>query len=294
MKIHSLPDAGTPLPSKCEVGLIGDPHRGIVFSHTAGWKAALHWVKGGKNRRAFLMGDTLDGIPANDKRYDPTLVDPDMTTVMEQSEVVSDELAPYADRILGLVNSNHSLASGVRAVGDLDKDLVARVRAKSGVEIPRLTYEAIIVLDEAAEHKWFLSHGFGSINSGEPDEAFRRAQMERQLRKALIRKPAGGRIVRYDLKAMGHTHKLLVRRPQMIQGPEIDVERGANGEYRLQAKYAHDDPTWYVNTGSFLRLWLDGVSGYANIAGYDPVDLGHVVVTVVDNEVRDVQPRMVA
>ena len=39
-----------------------------------------------------------------------------------------------------------------------------------------------------------------------------------------------------------------------------------------------------------MRLYGDGVSGYAERAEYDPVELGVVVVMVRDREIVDVKP----
>ena len=52
----------------------------------------------------------------------------------------------------------------------------------------------------------------------------------------------------------------------------------------------HPDHRWYVNTGSFLRLYGDmGVSGYAEMAWYDPIMLGFSVAKVRDRELVGVE-----
>lgn len=44
-----------------------------------------------------------------------------------------------------------------------------------------------------------------------------------------------------------------------------------------------------MNTGSFLKLFGQDVSGYGEIAGYDPVELGYVVVEVRDRQIHTVR-----
>ena len=46
---------------------------------------------------------------------------------------------------------------------------------------------------------------------------------------------------------------------------------------------------WYVNTGAVLKLYGEGVSGYAEVAGYDPIELGFAVVEVRDRMVQGVR-----
>lgn len=93
------------------------------------------------------------------------------------------------------------------------------------------------------------------------------------------------------LMSMGHTHKLLICSPN----PELyltDDGSQITQKYTRSDKadgYIHPDHRWYINTGSFLKLYGDGVSGYAERAGYDPVELGFIVVMVRDRKIVDVR-----
>ena len=52
--------------------------------------------------------------------------------------------------------------------------------------------------------------------------------------------------------------------------------------------YIHPDFKWYVNTGAFYKLYEDGVSSYAEIAEYDPIQLGFAVALVRGGKLVDV------
>ena len=53
--------------------------------------------------------------------------------------------------------------------------------------------------------------------------------------------------------------------------------------------YIEPDSRWYVNTGSYLKKYSnDGDPGYAEMAGYDPVELGHIRITIEGGVLADV------
>jgi len=78
---------------------------------------------------------------------------------------------------------------------------------------------------------------------------------------------------------------------------KYSVEKPLDGFYNEvdgmygKDSFIHPDLRWYVNTGSFYKLYADGknVSGYAERAGYDPNELGYVVVRVKDGIINDVE-----
>ena len=49
--------------------------------------------------------------------------------------------------------------------------------------------------------------------------------------------------------------------------------------------YIHPDHRWYVSAGSFLKLYEEGVSGYAEIGEYDPVELGFAIARVRNQKI---------
>jgi hypothetical protein len=69
-----------------------------------------------------------------------------------------------------------------------------------------------------------------------------------------------------------------------------------SGDKTIKQKYTgqshgdwiHPDSRHYLNTGSMLKLYSPGVSGYAERFGYDPVELGYGKITV-DGDIQSVE-----
>ena len=92
------------------------------------------------------------------------------------------------------------------------------------------------------------------------------------------------------IAAMGHTHKLLVAKPTEQLYLTSD-EKEMYHHYTKSdptAEYIPPDHRWYINTGSFLRLFLKGISGYAERAMYDPIQMGFAVARIRDCEIQGV------
>lgn len=45
-------------------------------------------------------------------------------------------------------------------------------------------------------------------------------------------------------------------------------------------------------TGSFSKLYIDGQDDYAEVAGYDPVELGYPIVKVVDGRIVNIEEKI--
>ena len=90
----------------------------------------------------------------------------------------------------------------------------------------------------------------------------------------------------------GHTHKLLVCKPEAElyltdDGKRIQQKYTGWGQ---NEEYIHPDARWYGNTGSFLKLHGKGISGYAEIFEYDPVELGFLILKVRRKRIQSLDP----
>ena len=107
--------------------------------------------------------------------------------------------------------------------------------------------------------------------------------MELILMRHLMKK-AGDCVVQYK----GHTHKLLVCNPESglyLYDDGEEIRQGYTTENQ-NARYIHPDLRWYVNTGSFVKLYRDDeLTNYAEVAEYDPIDLGFAVTRVREGKV---------
>jgi hypothetical protein len=127
--------------------------------------------------------------------------------------------------------------------------------------------------------KIFATHGRRSVNSNLPDPASAWASKQRALKNNL-RELAGDCAV----MAMGHSHQLVHVDPF----PRLSItDDGADIHQQYiylepSSKWIHPDQRYYVNTGSFFRTQMIGISTYAEKAQYAPVELGFYVLKVRD------------
>jgi hypothetical protein len=84
-----------------------------------------------------------------------------------------------------------------------------------------------------------------------------------------------------------NTHKLLVAKPK--KKLYLTSEDGELKQHYTKseqtAQYIHPDHRWYINTGSFVRSQMRGISGYAERALYDPLELGYCVAKIRDRKI---------
>jgi hypothetical protein len=239
---------------------------------------------------AIILGDLCEAITIDDKRFDvETAPDVKGSTPIRQYQKVTELLRPIAKKILYINDGNHDYHLCNKA-GNLVRDVVCQT-----LDIPYGTYSTkFSVRDKAnrVQFKIFTSHGFGSINSSADDPIRRKSNMRLSLKRKLAPKAAD-----CVLMGMGHTHQLLVCRPD--HGLYMDDDgRNIKQNYLTPGKingssYIHPDHRWIVNTGSFLKLYNLGTSGYAERFGYNPVELGFVRAEVRDYEIKKVDKMVV-
>ena len=269
------------IPLNCEIALHGDTHIGSNMTHYSGIEKLKRWLLAKPETRFFVhMGDAIEAIATDDKRFDSeSTKDP---IPLKQVKTTAKIYMPVAGQCLAWLKGNHE--DTLKRFGDLAEDIAERLN------VPYGTWTCKLKLEHEGEQicKLFLSHGFrGRIISNAKDHEQRMANMKASLRRKLELKAADCLIM-----AMGHTHLLLTVNPasKLIlkdDGSKIIQEylQAGNGA----DSYIEPDRRWYVNTGSFLKLYEIDIDGYAERAGYDPVELGYVVITIKDGQVNSVE-----
>lgn len=262
------------LPSDHNLALSGDDHDGSLLCHHGGLNQLIDWT-GKKNNYLFKMGDVIEAIMTDDKRYDRTS---ENSIPLQQADGVIARYMPVKKKIKGWLLGNHE--AKLHRFGNLGKYMA------DGLGVPYGTYTAVLEVSDkyGLMYRIFASHGFGVLSSNAKDAEQRKANMLASLKIKL-------RLQRADciIMAMGHTHKLLIAPP--VGELYLTTENGKTKQHYLgagdpTASYIYPDQRWYVNTGSYLKLYNDDLeeSGYGEIKGYNPVELGHAVVTVRDRK----------
>ena len=251
-----------------------DMHYGSILFFRKGWNEFVNCVfseyEGCSNNNVGLGGDYIEAIMIDDKRADAQkMAEP---FIISQIEEVTELIRPLGERLLYMLDGNHELKHW--RMGNITQKIAKDIGTQYGTVTTKMTIQS--VKGNLRDTVWD-THGRKGINSS-ADDPIRRGTNEQLILKRQLRRKSG------DCAAMikHHTHKLFVS-PPTSELYLTDDGRKLQQNYTEQdqkAKYIHPDMRWYGNAGSFMKLYEDGYSGYAEIAEYDPVELGFLVLIV--------------
>jgi hypothetical protein len=136
-------------------------------------------------------------------------------------------------------------------------------------------------------YKVFDEHGRRGINSAADDPLRRMVNMQLALKRHLLYKASDCAVM-----IKHHTHKLIVANPKSELGLISDDENIKQIYTHLKQDdiYIHPNERYYGNAGSFLRLYTVGLTGYAERAEYDPLEIGCLVLVVRDRKIISLDP----
>jgi hypothetical protein len=275
----------------------GDVHDGTALSSKAGWEEFVdtinHKYDGCKNNFAIEGGDAIEAITIDDPRFSAEQLqqlarargeDEHYIAIrpLEQMRYAIAKRQPIKKFLLCTLEGNHDrkLWRYMDVAGEMAREL----------ECDYGTYTAkISFIDKKGNlmFKVYETHGSRSINSTADDKTRRIANMKLSLKRSLKFKAGDCAIM-----IKHHAHKLLVCEPE----PELyltDEEGKITQHYTSfgqNEQYIPPDERWYGCAGSFLRMYAEGISGYAERFEYDPVELGWIITVVRDRQIMDVRP----
>jgi hypothetical protein len=257
--------------------LMSDTHEGARSQDETGIDKVIDYIGSGKRNFFAFLGDEIEAICIDDKRYSPAQHEKYSPNL--QSKAIAEKFRPIAKKCVTWLDGNHPLK--LWKYGLITKENICQP-----LKIPWGTYIAIVDFQDkyGTQFKSFLTHGYGSLFSTADDPIRRIANLKLQLKRKLAAKMGD-----CQLMVMGHAHKLLVAAPE----PWLTLS-SENG--KLHQSYSvpdtspgfiHPDHRWYVCSGGFLKTYSgDGeFSGYPELMGLDPVELGSAVVRVRDRKI---------
>jgi len=271
------------MPDNFNLWLWGDYHKGNILCSKNKFKKFCSYInseyEGCKNNFSVNHGDNIEAILINDKRF--FLKTSDIPFPLQQVAEVVKDFDPIKKTMITLLQGNH--CRKLHYFGDLAAEIANRLNVPYGTYSCKIHY-----LDKNGRliFKHYATHGYKSVKSTADDPKRRRSNMELILKRHLKNK-AGDCL----LMSKGHTHQLLVSKPE-YEMYMTDDGRHMKHKYYKNAKsttYIHPDHRWYANTGSFLKMFAMGESGYAEVAELDPVVLGVCVVMIRDQELVDMR-----
>lgn len=264
------------VPENYELILMGDTHEGSSLQHRGGLQECLDYVMEAKNRFLVHLGDEVEAIMTDDPRYDPDTCK--THTPAAQKKAVIAQFRPIAPRILAWMWGNHP--QKLYRYGNITQEICEELKIPYGTWSAKVTFRD----DKGIQFKGFFAHGFrGGLASAAKDHDQKQANLKASLKQKLKEK-AGDCI----LMGCGHYHRLLFVEParrlylvddgKKIKQKYMDPGQGGNG-------YIDPDSRWYFCSGSFLKNFELGLSSYAEIAGYDPTEIGFIVVEVKNRNI---------
>lgn len=284
------------LPDSFNLFLAGDSQWGNIGVHESGidrfFDAVNSEYRGCKSNYVCWMGDTIDAITIDDKRFafDSTL--PRLAFLRGQIDHAISRLGAIKKQLLVVLKGNHE-HKWINIYGDIGAEIARALNCEYGEYacIPHILRRK----DNNLIFRLFLHHGFGILRSNAKDSVQALANIHAALKNKLQNLFASAAIM-----AMGHTHALHIVPPdnglQLItHDGEIQQVYPQSGavEFDYSSPLIPPEYRWYVNTGSFLRLYTPGSTGYAEMKGMRPVELGYAVACVRDCKITKIYKEVV-
>jgi len=271
------------LPANHNLFIFGDKHDGSVLSSDKGWNRLIDMMnseyEGVSANYGIDTGDMIEAITVDDPRFSPEKFEEPLP--LAQMDMAIKKREPIKDKLLFILQGNH--CRKLWRFGDI----VEKVCSDLGVDYGSYTAK-LSVLDNNGElmYKLYATHGYRSITSTADDPKRRKTNMELILKRQLKFKAADCAV---QVKA--HTHKLLVCKPESelyLYDDGKKIKQAYTG-WGQNEQYIHPDARWYGNSGSFLKMYGEK-SGYAEVAEYDPTELGFLILIVRNKKIIELRP----
>lgn len=272
------------LPDDHNIFLYGDVHEGSVLSCKAAWDKFVNMLfseyAGCKNNYASDGGDAIEGILADDPRYNEQTEKE--AKPLRQKKIATEKRREFKHLLLQMLTGNHERK--LWKFGPITQEMC------EDLGVPFGTYSCKLSVNNKKGklmYKIYQTHGSRSISSTADDPIRMAANMRLILKRQLKFKFADCAVM-----IKHHAHKLIASKPEtQLYLTDDGTQVSQNYTYWGQNEsYIHPDARWYGCAGSFLKLFGDNVSGYAEIAEYDPVELGFLVLRVRDRKIVGLDP----
>lgn len=278
-----------PSTGNCSIYVLGDFHYGALTCSRSSIRQAVAGIVKDKKAVVLLLGDLLDAITPQDRRWQTTSVawQDKLYTPEEQKKAIVQDLLPLKGRIPVVLAGNHEwkLMDTACFPGMIAEDLGAQYGGSSCV--------VHFDLKGKAAFRIHVMHGGWVPSSNAKDVVQQDANMRATL-KMKLQDQVGDCIAHF----CGHGHRLLIQPPTAHRHLYITTTKigKINQNYKVSpeqhAGYLHPDTRWYGMCGSFLKLYSPPGSksiGYAEMYGYRPTEIGCLKATVKDGKLVHVE-----
>jgi len=271
------------LPEKHKIYLLGDIHLGTRTHHSKGFKETIKRIKSEKNSYVIIMGDLAEGRPKNHKFFDLDTADKTLALPINQYKAFTELVKPISDKIIVVLEGNHDRGLSTQ-VGNIIEEYVC-----TELGVPFGTMSSRVWVTDSKyklQYKIYVHHGFGVVRSSAGDIVRRDANIKESIKRRLKEKAA-------DCLGMfmGHTHGLHIVEPmrRLHMYDDGDSLRQEYSKVHQNIKFIPEDDRWYGNTGSFMKASLMGVTTYAEAAGYNPNEMGYLIIHGEGKEIKNIE-----
>lgn len=235
--------------------LIGDLHIGNKSSAVSEIEKSFDHISEQDNYYVVGMGDLIEAIIANDRRFSLDQMSNEYRTIDEQVFKVVDEFEKVQDGLIGLIKGNHEYKLKQHTDTDMNLQMCKHL------DVMSLGFSSYIKFkNREDEVDVILHHGYGGGRTTGSKinkiEDFAKSFQD------------------IDLVGMGHHH--------ILANPSPIVRLKRNGSD------LNDVVTHLLYTGSFLKNYESGTVNYGERFGYRPLPIGFAEVEVKDMEIDNI------
>ena len=246
-----------------EIIPLGDLHLGNVGCDLDKFSEYVDYIKRKPNAYAILMGDMVESITPEDKRFDPKSIDKkyrihDLTNLVDkQLHDLMEVLEPIKGKVLCVLQGNHEETVRLKHYVDIGLALARALKA------PYMGYDGFLSLSftgngptKSRRNKaiFYLSHGYGG-GTGK-----RSGGKVNKLEDA-------ARIFACNCVILAHDHRMIISPPSI----RLSLDRANN---LIQEKQ------YAIMSGSFLKGYVPGSTSYIEKFCGTPHDLGTIICTI--------------
>jgi len=245
---------------------IGDTHYGNAGCVRTKFLETLNQIKKDPDAAVIFMGDCVDAINQTEKRANPEEIAHNIMShekfinlISEQWKMFEEDISMIKDKIWGIHSGNH----GDKFMRNTCVNELRRICERLNVEY----------LDSGLAH-WHVHNHKGEIfietghgTGGGLTAGYVYSNIEKR----------SNYFKDMDIVARGHTHKLGVNLSVASMSFNDDGEPVGKSQY-------------HCATGSFLRNYVPGITGYAERSEYPPLPIGYVRATIIDGKITEVKP----
>ena len=268
-----------------EVIAMSCTHEGSIMCHYEGINRAVDYIGSTKNCYALHLGDLIEAIATDDKRYNqppPGKKELELSVPMQQAKQVVKRFKPIRRKFITILKGNHERY--LQRIANFAEYIADELGVPYGTETCRIILESKMrpLFNIQAMHgtRLFTSHA----KDYEQREANKKASMKLYLQ---------DQMGDCSIHLVGHAHQILIVPPAnrlyFVDGVNSVQQQYLKGAVNFG--YINPEQRWYACCGSARKSRLDSYDDYAQ--NYEPTELGFVRIVVTDGQIEGLYPFLI-